>query len=101
MQAKEIIHDYSSEIVNNFVLLDLFQETKKAKVLKNKRRRIKKIISLNSPNHTISTFIIDNNETITNYNDIADAFNNYFDEAAIGIQFPFRFFFFKLTTTFP
>ena len=66
MQAKEIIHDYSSEIVNNFVLLDLFQETKKAKVLKNKRRRIKKIISLNSPNHTISTFIIDNNETITN-----------------------------------
>ena len=101
MQAKEIIHDYSSEIVNNFVLLDLFQETKKAKVLKNKRRRIKKIISLNSPNHTISTFIIDNNETITNYNDIADAFNNYFDEAAIGIQSPFRFFFFKLTTTFP
>ena len=53
-------------------------------------RGIKKIISSNNSNHIFPTTITVNKETITNFSDIANAFNNYFARVAIDIQSSIR-----------
>ena len=62
--------------VNYFILVDFFREI----------LRLKKIISLNSFNHTIPSAVRNNNKTIINLFDVAIDFNNYLPTATIDIQ---------------
>ena len=54
--------------------------------LKNTWKGIKRIISLKDSRSTVPSTIIENNISLTNPKDIADAFNNYFSNVATGIK---------------
>ena len=54
--------------------------------LKNTWKVIKRIISLKDSSSTAPSTIIEDNISLTNPNDIADAFNNYFFNVVTGIQ---------------
>ena len=51
----------------------------------------KKIIYSKNSNHVFPISVTVNDEVITKPSDIASAFNNYFAEAAIDIQYSIRF----------
>ena len=72
-----------------FYFIRFFQENNKD--LRNTRKWIRKIISLNNCIHIITTAITDDKVTITNPSEIADALNNYFTKVAKGFQFFIRF----------
>ena len=54
--------------------------------LKNTWKGIKRIISLKDSTSTVPSTIIEDNISLTNPKDIADAFNNYFSNVATGIK---------------
>ena len=54
--------------------------------LKNTWKGIKRIISLKDSRSTVPSTIIEDNISLTNPKDIADAFNNYFSNVATGIK---------------
>ena len=54
--------------------------------LKNNWKGIKRIISLKDSRSTVPSTIIEDNISLTNPKDIADAFNNYFSNVATGIK---------------
>ena len=54
--------------------------------LKNTWKGIKRIISLKDSSSTVPCAIIEDNISLTNPKDIADAINNYFSSVATGIQ---------------
>ena len=53
---------------------------------KNTWKGIKIIISLKDSTFTVPSTIIEDNISLTNHKDIADAFNNYFSNVATGIK---------------
>ena len=54
--------------------------------LENTWKGIKRIISLKDSTFTVPSIIIEDNISLTNPKDIADAFNNYFSNVATGIK---------------
>ena len=54
--------------------------------LKNTWKGIKRIISLKDYTSTVPSTIIEDNISLTNPKDIADAFSNYFSNVATGIK---------------
>ena len=59
--------------------------------LKNTWKGIKRIISLEDSTSTVPSIIIEDNISLTNPKDIADAFNNYFSNVATGIKFSIKY----------
>ena len=72
---KRIKHTYFSSFFQNHV-----------NDLKNTWKGIKRIISLKDSRSTVPSTIIEDNISLTNPKDIAEAFNNYFSNVAAGIK---------------
>ena len=77
-ENKDLLWEQSEQ----FYFIRFFQENNKD--LRNTRKWIRKIISLNNCIHIITTAITDDKVTITNPSEIADALNNYFTKVAKG-----------------
>ena len=58
--------------------------------LKNTWKGIQRIISLKDSLSTVPSTIIEDNISLTNPKDIADAFNNYFSNVMTGIQYSIK-----------
>ena len=69
--------------------------------LKNTWKGIKRIISLTDSTSTIPSTIIENNVSLTNPKDIADAFSNYFSNVATGIKSSIKYSRIKFFDFFP
>ena len=54
--------------------------------MESNKRKIKGKISLKDSSSTVPSTIIEDNISLTNPKDIADAFNNYFSNVATGIK---------------
>ena len=72
---KKIKHTYFSPFFQNHI-----------NDLKSTWKGIKRIISLKDSSSTVPSTIIEDNISLTNPKDIADALNNYFSSVATGIQ---------------
>ena len=59
--------------------------------LKNTWKGIKSIISMKNDSHTLPNTITDNNKTLTNPKDIANAFNTYFAKVALNVQLTIKY----------
>ena len=60
--------------------------------LKNTWKGIKRIISLKDSTSTVPSTIIEDNISLTNPKDIADAFSNYFSNMATGIKSSIKYY---------
>ena len=59
--------------------------------LKNTWKGIKRIISLKDSTSRVPSTVIEDNISLTNPKDIADAFSNYFSNVATGIKFSIKY----------